>query len=52
MGLTLFVFIVYGLLASSLREFLKKSKTAMKRVQQSFALILAGFAVKLAISND
>ncbi len=52
MGLTLIVFILYGLLASSLREFLIKSKTAMKRVQQSFALILAGFAVKLAISNE
>ena len=51
MGLTLIVFAVYGLLASGISAYLMHSARAVRRMQQAFALILAGFAVKLALSD-
>jgi threonine/homoserine/homoserine lactone efflux protein len=51
MGLTLIVFAVYGLLASGISAYLMNSARAVRRMQQAFALILAGFAVKLALSD-
>jgi threonine/homoserine/homoserine lactone efflux protein len=51
MGLTFLVFALYGLLASSVRTYLLRSSRAVKRVQQAFALAIAGFAVKLALSD-
>jgi len=51
MGLTLVVFVVYGLLASSIRIYLLNSSRALKRMQQAFAVIIAAFAVKLAFSE-
>src|SRR6185503_1524815 len=51
MGLTLIVFAVYGLLASGISAYLMHSARAVRRMQQAFALILAGFAVKLALSE-
>lgn len=51
MGLTLIVFIIYGLLASSIRTYLLNSSRALKRLQQTFAVVIAAFAVKLALSE-
>ena len=52
MSLTLIVFALYGILASGISTYLTKSSSgSVKRIQQTFALILAGFAVKLAFSE-
>lgn len=51
MGLTLIVFALYGILASGVSAYLTNSSKAVKRLQQAFAVILAGFAVKLALSE-
>jgi threonine/homoserine/homoserine lactone efflux protein len=51
MAITLIVFALYGILASGISVYLINSSKAIKRVQQAFALILAGFAVKLALSE-
>ena len=51
MGITLLVFVVYGILASGVSAYLMNSSKAVKHIQQAFAVILAGFAVKLALSE-
>ena len=52
MSITLIVFALYGILASGISTYLTNSSSkAMKRIQQMFAVILAGFAVKLAFSE-
>ena len=51
MLMTLVVFILYGLLASAISIWLLRSSKALKRFQQASALILAAFAVKLALSE-
>jgi threonine/homoserine/homoserine lactone efflux protein len=51
MGITLIVFALYGILASGISGYLVNSSKAVKRLQQAFAVILAGFAVKLALSE-
>lgn len=51
MGLTFVVFVLYGILSSGISVYLSKSMNAIKRVQQTFAIILAGFAIKLALSE-
>jgi threonine/homoserine/homoserine lactone efflux protein len=51
MGITLIVFALYGILASGISTYLTSSTKVMKRLQQAFALLLAGFAVKLALSE-
>ena len=52
MSITLIVFALYGILASGISTYLTSSSSkAMKRIQQTFAIILAGFAVKLAFSE-
>lgn len=51
MGITLVVFVLYGILASSVSTYLLNSSKMVKRVQQAFAVTLAGFAVKLALSE-
>ena len=52
MSITLIVFALYGILASGISAYLTKSSSgSVKRIQQMFALILAGFAVKLAFSE-
>ena len=52
MSITLIVFALYGILASGISTYLTKSSSgSVKRIQQMFALILAGFAVKLAFSE-
>jgi threonine/homoserine/homoserine lactone efflux protein len=51
MGITLVVFALYGILASGISAYLIKSSQVVKRMQQAFAVILAGFAVQLAFSE-
>jgi len=52
MSLTLIVFALYGILASGISTYLTNSSSgSIKRIQQTFAVILAGFAVKLAFSE-
>lgn len=52
MGMTLLVFILYGVLANSFKHFIKNSRRVTERIQQSFGLIMIGFAAKLAISDS
>jgi threonine/homoserine/homoserine lactone efflux protein len=51
MGITLIVFALYGILASAVSTYLMNASKAVKRLQQAFAAILAGFAVQLALSE-
>jgi len=51
MGMTFFIFALYGILASGISAYLINSSRAVKRLQQAFAVILATFAVKLALSE-
>lgn len=51
MGLTLIVFCLYGLLANLFKQFLIRSPKVTQRIQQSFGLILIGFAGKLALEE-
>ncbi len=51
MGITFVVFALYGILASGVSVYLLNSSKAVKRIQQTFALILAGFAIRLALSE-
>lgn len=51
MGMTFIVFAGYGILASGVRTYLLNSSKVVKRVQRAFALLLAGFAVQLAVSE-
>ncbi len=51
MGITFIVFAIYGILASGISAYLMNSSKAVKRLQQAFAVLLAGFAVRLALSE-
>jgi threonine/homoserine/homoserine lactone efflux protein len=51
MGITFIVFALYGILSSGISAYLINSSNAVKRLQQTFAVILAGFAVQLALSD-
>ena len=51
MGITFVVFALYGILASGVSMYLMNSSNAVKRLQQTFAVALAGFAIKLALSE-
>ena len=51
MAITFVVFALYGILASGISAYLMNSSKAVKRLQQTFALILAGFAVQLGLSE-
>jgi threonine/homoserine/homoserine lactone efflux protein len=51
MGITFIVFALYGILASGISAYLMNSTKAVKRIQQTFAVILAGFAVQLGLSE-
>jgi threonine/homoserine/homoserine lactone efflux protein len=52
MAITLLVFALYGMLASGISAYLENSSKAVKRLQQAFAVILAGFAVQLGLSEN
>ena len=51
MGMTFFIFALYGILASGISAYLINSSKAVKRLQRAFAVVLATFAVKLALSE-
>jgi threonine/homoserine/homoserine lactone efflux protein len=51
MGMTFIVFALYGVLASGVSAYLINSSKAIKRLQQAFAVVLAAFAVKLALDE-
>jgi threonine/homoserine/homoserine lactone efflux protein len=51
MTITFVVFALYGILSSGISIYLMNSSRAVKRIQQAFALILAGFAFQLALSE-
>ena len=51
MAMTFVVFALYGILASGISATLKNSSNAVGRLQQAFAVILAGFAIRLALSE-
>jgi threonine/homoserine/homoserine lactone efflux protein len=52
MGLTLVIFALYGILASGISTYLINSPKAIKRMQRSFAIILAALAAKLVLSEQ
>ncbi len=51
MIMTLIIFILYGILANKISNWIRKSELIMKRIQQFFAAIFAGLAIKLAITE-
>jgi threonine/homoserine/homoserine lactone efflux protein len=51
MAITCIVFALYGFLASGISKYLQNSTKTVKRLQQAFAVILAGFAIRLALSE-
>ena len=52
MGMTLVIFAAYGVLASAISKYLIQSPKAIRRMQRSFAVIFAGLAAKLALSEQ
>lgn len=52
MGLTLVVFVLYGILAHSFKKMLLGSQKITRRIQQCFGMVLIGFAARLALSED
>jgi threonine/homoserine/homoserine lactone efflux protein len=51
MAITLIVFALYGILASGISSYLMNSSNAVTRLQKGFAILLAGFAVQLGLSE-
>jgi threonine/homoserine/homoserine lactone efflux protein len=51
MLITFIVFALYGILSSGISAYLMKSSNTVRRMQRAFAVILAGFAVQLAVSE-
>ena len=51
MGMTFIVFAGYGILASAISAYFMNAPRAVKRFQRAFAVILAGFAAELALSD-
>lgn len=51
MVITFIVFALYGILSSGISAYVMKSSKAVKRLQETFAVILAWFAVQLALSE-
>lgn len=52
MGLTLVIFIMYGLLANYFKQLFIGSPGLTRRIHQSFGIIFIGLAAKLALSDD
>ena len=51
MAVTFLVFVVYGLLASSIRNWIVNSPRALALLRRSFAAIFAGLSVELALTD-
>ena len=52
MLMTLVIFALYGILASGISAYLINSPKAIRRMQQSFAVIFAALAAKLVFSEQ
>lgn len=52
MAMTLAVFIVYGLLAGSVRHYIINSPAITRRLQRSFAALFAALGIKLALTEQ
>ena len=52
MGMTFIVFVLYGVLANSFKRLIQSSRKITQRIQQSFGVLLLGFAAKLAVSEN
>lgn len=52
MGATFVVFVVYGLFAYKMRHYILSSDKVMQLTQRGFALIFAGLAAKLALTEN
>lgn len=52
MGMTFVIFVLYGILASAVSKYLISSRQATQRMQRGFALVFAGLAAKLALSEQ
>jgi threonine/homoserine/homoserine lactone efflux protein len=52
MAMTLGVFAVYAVVAAMMRKTFESSTTIRRRVEQSMGLLLAGFAARLAFTDD
>jgi threonine/homoserine/homoserine lactone efflux protein len=52
MAMTFVVFALYGILASGVSKYLINSPKAIRQMQRSFAIVFAGFAAKLALSEQ
>ncbi len=51
MVLTLFIFIIYGVFANSMRGYLAKSTKKINKIQKTFAILFALLAAKLALAE-
>ena len=51
MGMTLVIFVLYGIFASGISGYLLNSPKVLRRLQRSFAVIFAALAVHLALSE-
>ena len=52
MGMTLFIFVLYGITANSVRAYIVSSPKRILWMQRSFAVIFASLGVKLAMSEQ
>jgi len=52
MGMTLFIFVLYGIFAHSVRRYVVNSPTTVKWTQRSFAAIFAILGLKLATTSQ
>lgn len=52
MGITAGVFILYGILAHKVRDWIIGSRKRVRNMQRSFAIIFAGLGIKLALSEQ
>jgi len=51
MLMTLIVFILYGILASAVRQYIVNSPKIVRWLQRSFAIAFIGLGVKLALTE-
>ena len=52
MGMTLFIFVLYGIAAHSIRAYIVSSSKRILWMQRSFAVVFASLGVKLAMSEQ
>ncbi len=52
MGMTLIIFILYGMAAHAVRSWIASKPIWMVRLQRSFAILFAALGAKLALSQD